>query len=133
MQNKARLYGEILYGVFEKTPENKQEKLTHMFIQFLKKKGALKLLSKILQEFATLWKERNGKIGLMVFAKPPAAKLREYAKKAIKAKGFVYEEKIDGSLVGGSALFLGNEYCIDNSVKEKIRNLHTHLVERITS
>ncbi len=120
----AQALKETLEGVSQKTQATVRIK---NFKKLLKKRGDLKLLAQILQEFQKAWRERKGKIGELLSAKPLSPAIREYSKKAVQKKGFVYEEKVDSSLIGGMALLLSNEYLIDNTVAGKIRKLREQL------
>ncbi|TSC56302.1 MAG: hypothetical protein Greene071421_242 [Parcubacteria group bacterium Greene0714_21] len=123
MQNKVRIYGEVLKEVLEKIPEQKYRSVFQNFKNLLKKRGDLRLLSKAVQEFKTVWENRKGKKGTVVFAKTPSGAMRKTVAKALKRKGFIYEEKIDPRLVGGAEIFLGNDYLIDNSIQGKLASI----------
>lgn len=123
MPSKARIYGEVLKEVLEKTPARKRKALFQNFKNLLKKRGDLRLLSRAVQEFKTAWENRKGKKGTVIFAKIPSARARGSLIKTLKRKGFVYEQVVDPALVGGVQIFLGNDYFIDNSIKGKLQQL----------
>lgn len=123
MPSKARIYGEVLKEVLEKTPEQKRKALFQNFRNLLKKRGDLRLLARAVQEFKTAWTNRKGNMGTVVFAKIPSARDRGSVTKTLKRKGFIYEEKVDPRLVGGAEIFLGNDYLIDNTVRSKLKSL----------
>lgn len=123
MPSKARMYGRVLQEVLEKTPESKQKALFKRFKELLKKRGDLRLLSGAVQEFQGAWENRKGNIAQVIFAKAPSAAMRQSTEKALKRKGFAYQEKLDSSLIGGAKIFLGNELLIDNSIRGKLRTL----------
>lgn len=133
MPSKARIYGEILKEVLEKTPEQKRKALFQNFKNLLKKRGDLKLLARAVQEFKTAWENRKGKKGTVVFATHPSQKARKHIAKVLKRKGFVYEQIVDSALVGGAEIFLGNDYLIDNSIKGKLNDLHQQTWQKHTS
>lgn len=123
MPSKARIYGEILKEVLEKTPAKKRKALFQNFKDLLKKRGDLRLLARAVQEFKTAWENRKGKKGTVVFAKIPSARARRSLIKTLKRKGFIYEQVVDPTLVAGAEIFLGNDYLIDSSIKGKLRTL----------
>ncbi len=127
MQNKTRAYAAALVNVLEKAPWRVRAQRLRNFKKLLKKRGDLKLVSKILQEFSKLWKERKGTVAYVISAKPLRPHARESLKRALVKKGFLYEEKIDPSLIGGVQILLGQEYFIDNSIKAKLRKLRSQL------
>lgn len=112
-----------LKDVLLKSSSQKQGIRIANFKKLLKKRGDLKIATKVLREFKTLWLERNGKIGKVLSAKPLSQEAKGRAKRALAKKGFAYDEKTDPSLIGGMALLLGNEYYIDNTVRGKIEKL----------
>lgn len=131
MQNKAKIYGEVLKEVLTKTPVQKRKTVFQNFKNLLKKRGDLRLLAGALQEFKTAWESRKGRKGTVVFAKIPSAKARGSTAKALKRKGFVYEQIVDPTLLAGAEIFLGNDYLIDNSLKGKLHQLANEYGKRI--
>ena len=127
MQNKSRMYALALKETLESVSQKTQTERIKNFKKLLKKRGDLKLAAKILQEFYKAWRDHKGKVGELMSAKPLSFGMREYSKKALQKKGFIYEEKVDASLVGGVALLLGNEYLIDNTIQSKIQKLRKQL------
>ena len=123
MPSKARIYGEVLKEVLEKTPEQKRKALFQNFRNLLKKRGDLRLLARAVQEFKTAWTNRKGNMGTVVFAKIPSARDRRSVTKTLKRKGFIYKQIVDPALVGGAKIFLGNEYVIDNTIRGKLQRL----------
>jgi F0F1-type ATP synthase delta subunit len=123
MQNKARIYGEVLKEVLEKIPEQKRKILFQNFKNLLKKRGDLRLLSRAVQEFKTAWENRKGKKGTVVFAKTPSSSARGSVAKTLRRQGFVYEQIVDPRLGGGAKIFLGNDYLIDNTVQGKLMRI----------
>jgi F0F1-type ATP synthase delta subunit len=44
-------------------------------------------------------------------------------KKTLKKEGYVIKDEVHEDLIGGAAVFLSNEYLIDNSIKGKLHKL----------
>ena len=131
MQNKARIYGEVLKEVLEKTPAKKRATIFQNFKNLLKKRGDLRLLARATQEFTRAWRNRKGKMGTVVLASIPSSSARRSVLRALKQQGFNYEEKVDPRLIGGAEIFLGNDYLIDNSIKGKLQKLANEHGKRI--
>lgn len=108
-----------LDGATEKEAEKKIQRLKEL----LYKRGDFKQISKILQEFAKAWKERNGKIANVVSAEPLADKTKKEMQKSLEKSGYVLEEQVDPNVIGGTALYLGNDYVIDSTVRGKLQRL----------
>ena len=89
MQNKTKAYAQALKEVLENATNKVQGERISNFKKLVKRRGDLKLVSKIFQEFQKLWLERNGKIGKVVSAKPLSAALGTHTKNALRRKGFL--------------------------------------------
>ncbi|MBI1984504.1 MAG: F0F1 ATP synthase subunit delta [Candidatus Wildermuthbacteria bacterium] len=123
MQNKARLYAAVLLSSLQKASGSELEKRAKRFRDLLKKRGDLKLAANILQEFKKLWRERKGKIAEVQSAKPLLRSQAAVFRKKLQKQGFIFENKVDESAIGGVAVLLGNEYFVDNTVKGKLRKI----------
>lgn len=123
MQNKARLYAKVLSDSLEKVSESEAQKRIRRFRNLLKKRGDLRLLSTILQEFHRIWKERKGKVAQAVSAKPLGATLENSLETKLRKQGFILESKVEESVGGGVALYLGNEYLVDNTIKGRLKRI----------
>ena len=93
----------------------------------LYKRGDSKHISKILQEFAKAWKERNGKVATVLTVEPLAGKTKKRFEQSLSKKRYIMEEKIDPAAIGGVALFLGSDYVIDGTIKGKLQRLARRL------
>ena len=68
MAKKASLYAKALFHALNGASEKEQKEIAIRFKSLLKKRGDLRHLSSVLQEFLKLWEERNGKIARVVAA-----------------------------------------------------------------
>ena len=89
----------------------------------LQKRGDFKQLSKILYEFTRAWKERKGPVAEVVSTEPLSGKVRESMEKSLKKKGYIMEERIDSSVIGGIALYLGRDFLIDGTIRGKLKRI----------
>ena len=80
-------------------------------------------LSSILQEFTKLWEERKGKVARVVSARELPQSFVGSVKSALEKKGYQIKEEHIANLLGGAAVFLGQEYLFDNTVKGKLQKL----------
>ena len=127
MTRKASLYAKALLKSLDGAPEKKQREIAIRFKSLLKKQGDLRHLSSILQEFAKLWEERNGKVARVVAAHKLPVLYAHSIKSVLKKQGYQVKEELNESLVGGAAIFLGQEYLFDNTVKGKLQKLRAVL------
>ncbi|MDA1337551.1 MAG: F0F1 ATP synthase subunit delta [bacterium] len=127
MAKKTSLYARALVQSLRDVSEKEQRARVARFKSLLKKRGDLRLLSGVLGEFAKLWEQRNGKIANIVSAKKASPAFLETAGRALKKEGYVAKEEVNELLIGGSAVFLGNEYLIDSSVRGKLHKLRLFL------
>ncbi|MDP2735806.1 MAG: F0F1 ATP synthase subunit delta [bacterium] len=125
MAKKTLVYARALLSAFLKAPEKEQRGIAARFRQLLKKRGDLKLASSVLQEFCKLWESRNGIVARVVTAKESS--VTDAVKKALDRQGYQVAKEQDPRLVGGAAVFLGNEYLVDNSVKGRLQKLQSML------
>ena len=123
MAKKASLYAKVLVQSLESAPEQKQKEIAARFKNLLKKRGDLRHVSAVLQEFAKLWEERKGKIARVISAKELPLSFVSLVRSTLKKKGYQIKEEHDENLIGGAAVFLGNEYLFDNTVRGKLQKL----------
>ena len=124
---KSRVFATALKEVVEKTPEKSYQEVVSRFKPLVKKRGELRHLPAILQEFKELWRERKGKVAKVVVAKPLQGSVKTLLSRSLQKKGFQYEEEVVKEAVGGVAVFLGKEYVIDNTVKAALSKLRKQL------
>ena len=93
------------------------------FKTLLKKRGDLRLQSAILGEFVKLWEQRDGKIAKVVSAKKMPTSFIDSTTRTLEKEGYMVREEENEALIGGFAVFLSNEYLIDNSIKGKLHKL----------
>jgi F0F1-type ATP synthase delta subunit len=127
MQGKARTYAAIMVqaldGVSEKEAIGKIRRLKAL----LYKRGDFKHMGKILQEFSKAWQERKGKVATVVTAEPLSDKAKKNIDASLAKGGYVSAQKVDESVIGGMALYLGNDYVIDGTIKGKLQKLARYL------
>lgn len=127
MAKKASLYAKALLASFASAPEKEQKKIAARFKNLLKRQGDLRRVSLVLQEFEKLWEQRQGKVARVVSAAKLSSSFVNPLKSALKKKGYQAKEEQDTSLIGGAAVFLGNEYLFDNTVQGKLQKLKAAL------
>ena len=123
MAKRASLYAKVLVQSLESAPEQKQKEIAARFKNLLKKRRDLRYVSAVLQEFAKLWEERKGKIARMVSATELPSSFVSLMKSALKKKGYQVKEEHNENLIGGAAVFFGNEYLFDNTARGKLQKL----------
>jgi F0F1-type ATP synthase delta subunit len=116
-------YAEALVWSLKDASEKEQQVRIQRFHKLLKKQGDVRLLSPILREFEKLWEQKNGKVARLVSTGTISSFLKESIESGLKEKGYQLREVKEESLIGGAAVFLGNEYLIDNSIQGKLRKL----------
>lgn len=121
------MYAKALVQSLDGAPEKEQREIVVRFKSLLKKRGDLCHLSLVLQEFTKLWEERKGKIARVISATELPMSLAFEMKSILKKKGYQAREEQQKSLIGGVAVFFGNEYVIDNSVQGKLQKLKAQL------
>jgi F0F1-type ATP synthase delta subunit len=123
MQSKAKTYAAIMVEAFDGLSEKEAAKKVQSVKQLLYKRGDFKMLSKILYEFSRAWRERNGKTATAITAEPLSGKAQKDVRNALEKKGYVAEEKIEPNVLGGMALFLGNNFLIDGTIRGKLKRI----------
>jgi F0F1-type ATP synthase delta subunit len=121
MQSRAKTYAAVMVQVLHGASEQEAAQKIQRFKRILYKQGDFKNISKILQEFSRAWFERNGKQATVVTAQPLAEKTRVGMQKQLKRAGYVLQERVDSHVIGGTALYLGNDYVIDNTIRGKLQ------------
>ena len=127
MAKKTSLYAKALVESLDGVSEKEVRTRIVRFKTLLKKRGDLRLLSAVLAEFAKLWEQRKGKVASVVFARKPSALLSGLMKRTLQKQGYSVKEEQNELLIGGAAVFMGNEYLLDNSVQGKLHKLRTLL------
>ncbi len=123
MRNDPRQYARALVEGFEGISEKKAKEKAERFKKIVYKHGAAKRIGEILMKFTELWRERKGPIASVVSATPLSSKTKTRMGKILKSKKYVMKEEVNPSVIGGVAMFLGNEYLIDGTFKGKLRRL----------
>ena len=123
MVKKVSLYAKVLVQSLNGASEKEQKEIAVRFKRLLKKRGDLRHLSSVLQEFLKLWEERKGKIARVITAHEFSSSFVSSMKNVLKKDGYQVKEEQNESLIGGTAVFLGNEYLFDNTVKGKLQKL----------
>ena len=127
MQSKARIYARAMAQVFERVSEKEAKKRAGVLKHLLYKRGDFKQASKILQEFARTWKERNGQTAIVVAAEPLSGKTEKHMEQVLAKKRYIMEEKVDPGVIGGVALYLGNSFLIDGTIRGKLKKLYSYI------
>src|SRR3989344_9197724 len=127
-QSKAKTYAKAMVAAFDGVSEKEAKKRAQILKRMLYKRGDSKQISKILQEFARAWKERNGQTATVVAAEALSEKTRKQIEQSLARKKYVMEEKVDPGVIGGVALYLGNDYVIDGTIRGKLKRISKLLI-----
>lgn len=127
MVKKASLYAKALVQSFSGASEKEQKEIAIRFKNLLKKRGDLRYASLALQEFTKLWEERNGKVARVISSSELPSPFISSMKSVLKKNGYQIKEEQNESLIGGAAVFLGQEYLFDNTAKGKLQKLKSVL------
>ena len=122
-QDKAKTYAKVLVETLEQASEATAKKIVQRFKLMLQKRGDVKYASEILREFAKAWKERKGPIAMVVSAESLAPAVRKEMEQSLATKNYRVEEKVDKSVIGGIAVFLGNNFLIDGTIRGKLKRI----------
>ena len=122
-QHKAKTYAKAMVQAFDGVSEKETKKRAQILKRVLYKRGDSKHISKILQEFARAWKERKGQTATVLSAELLSGKTRKQFEESLAKKRYIMEEKVDPGVIGGVALFLGNDYVIDSTIRGKLQRL----------
>lgn len=119
---KIRRYVKALVGSLMKAKTRKEAAvMLSNFFLLVKRRGDTKFLRAILVEAQHEYEARGGKVAEMVSAAPVSLAARKRALSILKPKGFgAITMRVNPELLGGSALFLGNEYLMDGTLREKL-------------
>lgn len=123
LRNKnIRRYVKALVGSLTKAKTKKEATgMLSNFFALVKRRGDTKFLRTILVEVQSEYETRGGKRAEMVSANPLSLATRKKALSILKPKGFrTLRVRVNPQLLGGSALFLGNEYLMDGTLREKL-------------
>lgn len=123
MQNKVGVYAHVLHEALKGVSLAEQKKRIHAFKEILKKRGDSRMSHSILQEFSRLQKEEKGKAGKVVSAKPLSSAVQATLARTMKATGYTTEDHVDPAVIGGVAVFLENDFLIDNTILGRLRKL----------
>ena len=123
MQSKVRVYARVLHEALKGVSLAEQKKRICVFKEILKKRGDIKISNGILQEFQRLQKEQGGRVGEVVSGRALAVSARSALTSKLKAMKFVLRDRIDEAVIGGVAVFLGNEFLIDNTILGRLKKL----------
>ncbi len=119
---KIRRYVKALVGSLVKARTRKEAAvMLSNFFLLVKRRGDTKFLYAILREAQYEYETKGGKMAEMVSAVPVSPAARKKALSILKPKGFgAVAVRVNPELLGGSALFLGNEYLMDGTLREKL-------------
>ena len=122
-QSKAKTYAKAMVVAFEGLSEKEAKKRAQILKRVLYKRGDSKHISKILQEFARAWKERSGQTAIVLSGELLSGKTRKQFKESLAKKRYIMEEKNDPGVIGGVAIFLGNSFLIDGTIRGKLKRI----------
>jgi len=123
MQGKNRIYARVLHEVLKGASLTEQKKRIHAFKNILKKRGDMKAIHGVLQEFHRLQEEQKGKVAEVVSARQLAPAVRAALASKLKSMKFALRDRIEPRVIGGVALFLGKEFLLDNTILARLKKL----------
>ncbi|MCP6720322.1 MAG: F0F1 ATP synthase subunit delta [Patescibacteria group bacterium] len=129
IKNKIKTYAQALVESLSDIKESEVAERVENFKKLLKKRRDLKIAPAIFKEFERMWDERAGKRATLVTAEPLSGKARRAVELSLKRKGFQLRERVDKSVLGGAALFLGDNFLIDGTVANKVRQVFINRYE----
>lgn len=101
--------------------------MVHRFKEQVVKRGDIKLFGSIVKEFEKRWESRNGTMACVVT--PAQSQVKKKVKEELRSQGYTVKEEVQEQLIGGVAVFLGNDYLIDNSMRGRLRQLQSRLLK----
>jgi F0F1-type ATP synthase delta subunit len=123
LQNKVKTYASVLVGVLDGKTEREAIPIIDRFNLLLKKRGDLKLAGRVLQAFKKLWAQKDGKVALVIGTQKLTDENKNKIKVSLENKGFVVNGKSDQRILGGIAIFVGEDFLIDWTIRNKIKRL----------
>lgn len=123
LQNKVKTYAGVLVGALDGKTESEAALIVERFNTLLKKRGDLKIAGRILQAFKKLWAQKDGKVALVVGTQKLTDESKNKIKVSLEKKGFVVKGKSDQAILGGIAVFIGDDFLIDGTIRNKIKRL----------
>jgi len=121
MSKKTRTYARVLLGALSHASEKEAAGIARRFKFLLQKRGDVRILSAVVREFQRLWEERKGKVASVVSAKE--LPLGSALEQELKRRGYRPRKEYDKELIGGTAVFLGKSYLVDNSIRGKLQRI----------
>lgn len=121
----TRRYVRALAGSLMKAKTSKEaSSMLDNFFSLVKRRGDTKFLRAILIEVQKEYEAKGRKVAEMVSAAPLSSTSQKKALSLLKLKGFNAPTwHVNPELLGGSALFLGNERLMDGTLREKLHRM----------
>lgn len=125
MKNTNKIYAEVLYEIVKEKEDATSEILS--FLKFLKEKGEIYKVDKIILEFEKIYNKKNNIFELDI--KSANELSNEFVDKIAKSLGiekYELKSEIDKGLLGG---FIAryDDNLIDASIKNNLNKLHNKL------
>ncbi|MBI4138266.1 MAG: F0F1 ATP synthase subunit delta [Candidatus Wildermuthbacteria bacterium] len=127
MSKKTRRYANALLNAVQNASEKEAKDRIARFLLLLKKRGDYRMLGQVLYAFKSAWKKKDGEVALFVRARAVSGTPDRVLEHIIERKGYKVEELVNKELIGGLTVFLGTSYCIDNSVKGRLKHIQALL------
>ena len=120
-----RRYVKALAGSLAKAKTRKEAvAMLDNFFLLVKRRGDTKFLITCLAEAQKEYKAKGRKPTEMVSAASLSLASQKKTLSLLKLKGFGAPTwRVNSQLLGGSALFLGNEYLMDGTLREKLHRM----------
>ncbi len=120
-----RRYARALAGSLTEAATRKEAlSMLDNFFSLVKRRGDTKFLRTILIEVQKEYEVKGRKVAEMVSAAPLSSTEQKKTLSLLKLKGFCAPTwRVNPQLLGGSALFLENEYLMDGTLREKLHRM----------
>jgi len=126
-QNANKIYAVALYEALDGKSDTGTEKVISNFLNFLKEKGDLYRIQKVLKEFEDIFNKKNGIHKLKIkSAFPLADDVIQKIAGSLGIKEYEAEVSEDKGLIGGYVAQY-DDNLIDASLKNSLNKLHKQL------
>ncbi|MDO8584632.1 MAG: F0F1 ATP synthase subunit delta [bacterium] len=123
IQHKQTVYARLLVEALRDAKPAIVAARIANFKKLLKRSNDLKIAGKVVKEFERLWAAKDGTVAEVVTARPLGGSARKKLETRLKARGYVFAERIDPRVIGGVALRLGSDVLVDGTITNKLQRL----------
>jgi F-type H+-transporting ATPase subunit delta len=133
MKTTASQYAQALHELSQEKSASDQTRLVSEFVDFLKRKGESKKLSRIVKKLEQLQDAQSGIVRVSVTTVFPIrdelmTELEAFAKKTFESKEVILNMQTDKKLLGGAVMKTDN-HLIDISVSGRMKDMRKVLLK----